>query len=77
MELPPHRDRPAFPWAATNCRGAPCQRQASHLHHRFSQGGEADLVIYLTARSNSWHDWGFMDNPNRVNVAITRATTNV
>eukprot|EP00959_Pyramimonas_sp_CCMP1952_P261758 5473657-Pyramimonas_sp.AAC.1 len=30
-----------------------------------SQGGEADVVIYLTTRSNFWHDWGFMDNPNR------------
>eukprot|EP00959_Pyramimonas_sp_CCMP1952_P310504 6498511-Pyramimonas_sp.AAC.1 len=42
-----------------------------------SRGGEADLVIYQTTRSNKWYDWGFMGNPNRVNVAITRATTNV
>eukprot|EP00959_Pyramimonas_sp_CCMP1952_P272455 5696240-Pyramimonas_sp.AAC.1 len=38
MELPPHRDRPAFPQAATNCRGAPCQRQANHLHYRLQSG---------------------------------------
>eukprot|EP00959_Pyramimonas_sp_CCMP1952_P451244 9447647-Pyramimonas_sp.AAC.1 len=38
-----------------------------------SQGGEADVVIYLTARSNGSYGWGFRDAPNRTDVALTRA----
>eukprot|EP00959_Pyramimonas_sp_CCMP1952_P022441 472256-Pyramimonas_sp.AAC.1 len=78
MELPPHRDRPAFPRASTIiAEGHLGSGKLTISTIDSSQGGEADLGIYLTTRSNSWHDWGFTDYPNGVNVAITRATTNV
>eukprot|EP00959_Pyramimonas_sp_CCMP1952_P030345 636189-Pyramimonas_sp.AAC.1 len=38
-----------------------------------SQGGEADIVIYLITRSNGSYDWGFLNAPDRTNVALTRA----
>eukprot|EP00959_Pyramimonas_sp_CCMP1952_P119668 2502345-Pyramimonas_sp.AAC.1 len=42
-----------------------------------SQGGEADIVIVLTTRSNGMHSWGFVDDAKRLNVAITRAKRNI
>ena len=38
-----------------------------------SQGSEADLVILSTVRSNRAAQLGFLGNPNRLNVAISRA----
>lgn len=37
------------------------------------QGGEEDIIIISTARSNTGGSIGFMSNPQRVNVALTRA----
>ncbi|CAD7945798.1 unnamed protein product [Amoebophrya sp. A25] len=37
------------------------------------QGSEADYVILVTSRSNSYGNIGFCSNPNRCNVAISRA----
>lgn len=37
------------------------------------QGGEEDVIIISTVRSNRAGAIGFMSNPRRVNVAITRA----
>ena len=42
-----------------------------------SQGGETDIVILLTTRSNGRHSWGFIDDPTRINVALTRARRHV
>ena len=36
------------------------------------QGGEADLVIALTIRANSQSDIGFIDDPRRSNVMLSR-----
>jgi senataxin len=36
------------------------------------QGGESDVVIICYVRSNSHGGIGFIDNPNRINVAHTR-----
>lgn len=38
-----------------------------------SQGSEADVVILSTVRSNPTRAIGFLKNPNRLNVAISRA----
>eukprot|EP00050_Salpingoeca_kvevrii_P005801 m.285716 g.285716 ORF g.285716 m.285716 type:complete len:782 (-) comp11430_c0_seq1:90-2435(-) len=38
-----------------------------------SQGSEADVVILSTVRSNDSGTIGFLSNPNRANVAISRA----
>jgi superfamily I DNA and/or RNA helicase len=38
-----------------------------------SQGSEADIVILSTVRSNNRNAIGFLKNPNRLNVAISRA----
>ena len=38
-----------------------------------SQGSEADVVIVSCVRSNQRGDIGFLSNPNRTNVAISRA----
>eukprot|EP00041_Stephanoeca_diplocostata_P019945 m.437112 g.437112 ORF g.437112 m.437112 type:complete len:758 (-) comp21431_c0_seq1:838-3111(-) len=38
-----------------------------------SQGSEADIVILSTVRSNFKQAVGFLKNPNRINVAISRA----
>jgi superfamily I DNA and/or RNA helicase len=37
------------------------------------QGGEEDIIIISTVRSNSCASIGFISNPQRTNVAITRA----
>lgn len=37
------------------------------------QGGEEDIVIISTVRSNSGGSVGFLSSPQRVNVALTRA----
>ncbi|KAB2612295.1 hypothetical protein D8674_034611 [Pyrus ussuriensis x Pyrus communis] len=37
------------------------------------QGGEEDIIIMSTVRSNQHHSLGFISNPQRVNVALTRA----
>lgn len=37
------------------------------------QGGEEDIIILSTVRSNSGGSIGFISNPQRINVAITRA----
>ena len=37
------------------------------------QGGEEDIVIVSTVRSNRGGSIGFTSNPNRTNVALTRA----
>ncbi|WRX13993.1 DNA2/NAM7 helicase-like, partial [Theobroma cacao] len=37
------------------------------------QGGEEDIIIISTVRSNSSGAIGFMSNPQRTNVALTRA----
>ena len=42
-----------------------------------SQGGQADVVILSTVRSNSSGSLGFVTNPNRINVAISRARERV
>ena len=36
------------------------------------QGGESDIVIISYVRSNEGDGIGFIDNPNRINVAHTR-----
>ena len=36
------------------------------------QGGESDIVIICYVRSNENGGIGFIDNPNRINVAHTR-----
>lgn len=38
-----------------------------------SQGGEADVVLLSTVRSNGSGRLGFVDSPHRINVAISRA----
>lgn len=38
-----------------------------------SQGSEADVVILSSVRSNPHGSIGFADNPNRLNVALSRA----
>eukprot|EP00052_Salpingoeca_macrocollata_P013488 m.105340 g.105340 ORF g.105340 m.105340 type:complete len:744 (-) comp18935_c0_seq4:41-2272(-) len=38
-----------------------------------SQGSEADIVILSTVRANARADIGFLKNPNRLNVSISRA----
>lgn len=37
------------------------------------QGGEEDIIIISTVRSNSGGSIGFMSSPQRTNVALTRA----
>lgn len=37
------------------------------------QGGERDVIYVSFVRSNSSGGIGFLDNPNRLNVAVTRA----
>ncbi|XP_031287022.1 uncharacterized protein LOC116145713 isoform X2 [Pistacia vera] len=37
------------------------------------QGGEEDIIIISTVRSNSGGSIGFMSKPQRINVAVTRA----
>jgi superfamily I DNA and/or RNA helicase len=37
------------------------------------QGGEEDIIIISTVRSNSRGSIGFISNPQRTNVALTRA----
>lgn len=37
------------------------------------QGSESDIVIISTVRSNHYHELGFLVDPRRLNVAITRA----
>jgi superfamily I DNA and/or RNA helicase len=37
------------------------------------QGGEEDIIIISTVRSNSCASIGFLSNPQRTNVALTRA----
>jgi len=37
------------------------------------QGAESDAIIICYVRSNSGHGIGFVDDPNRVNVAHTRS----
>ena len=41
-----------------------------------AQGKEADVVILLTTRANPWHQWGHMDDANRMNVGLTRCKAN-
>merc|ERR1711998_813412 len=38
-----------------------------------SQGDEADFVYLLTTRSNRGDQIGFVNDPNRVNVALSRS----
>lgn len=37
------------------------------------QGGEEDVIILCTVRSNAGGSIGFLSNPQRTNVALTRA----
>lgn len=37
------------------------------------QGNELDVVILATCRANTAHDIGFLSDPKRMNVALTRA----
>ena len=37
------------------------------------QGGEEDIIIMSTVRTNSHQSLHFISNPQRVNVALTRA----
>lgn len=37
------------------------------------QGGEMDIIIISSVRSNPSGSIGFLANPNRTNVALTRA----
>jgi superfamily I DNA and/or RNA helicase len=37
------------------------------------QGGEEDIIIISTVRSNNYGSIGFISNPQRTNVALTRA----
>ena len=41
------------------------------------QGGESDVVIISYVRSNNDEGIGFIDNPNRINVAHTRCRREV
>jgi senataxin len=38
-----------------------------------AQGSEADIIILSCVRCNSDNSIGFVENPNRMNVAISRA----
>jgi superfamily I DNA and/or RNA helicase len=39
------------------------------------QGREADIVVFVTVRSNSHYDMGFLADMRRLNVVMTRAKT--
>lgn len=41
------------------------------------QGGEAPIVIVSLVRSNRHNSIGFANNPNRINVALSRAMFNL
>lgn len=38
-----------------------------------AQGSEADVVVLSCVRSNTSHKVGFLANPNRLNVAVSRS----
>lgn len=41
------------------------------------QGREADIVVFVTVRSNSHYDMGFLDDMRRLNVVMTRAKAGI